>query len=260
MMTQQSKTENTLVRSNLALKKAESQIEKLQEQLRYSLGHHNPPLKTSISEEPGLKKAVSNKLPESSFNREKQQMSQQIATISEQNQRLKSTIIRIINSINSGMTKTLIDPLNNSLPVLVQHIAQTCKFDVESVAKEGHNPIANDPNSTVDTLWFKSTEVIQRMQSIHQNILSVPTILRVIQQLNSTNGLQTRDMVFTVDDLKRKIGFKGTGVSNTASITGQQAKPALVHNQQSVQSARRSRGQRDQPPASSMKSPEPGYA
>ena len=45
-------------------------------------------------------------------------MQQQIDKLSEQNERLKSAIVRMTNSINSGVTKTLIEPLNRAAPVI----------------------------------------------------------------------------------------------------------------------------------------------
>ena len=45
-------------------------------------------------------------------------MKEQLQKLDEQNQRLKSLIVRLTNSLNMGLTKTLIEPLNNAVPAL----------------------------------------------------------------------------------------------------------------------------------------------
>lgn len=123
------------------------------------------------------------------------------------NQRLMSAMVRMINSLNSGLTKTLLEPLGDGHSHLVRQVATACKFDLESVVREGNSPLQLSPALTIEYLWSKINESINRLQQVHKTILSVPTLLRIIQQFNSSNGLQSRDMIFTVDDLKKKLGF-----------------------------------------------------
>jgi len=84
----------------------------------------------------------------------------------------------------------------------------------------------------------KVSESITRLQKVHSTVLSVPTLLKTIQQLNSSNGLaNSRESIFTVDDLKRKLGFTGYGVSapSVPILPIQHIKTTVLPNRRSRQ-------------------------
>ena len=123
----------------------------------------------------------------------------------------------MINTLNAALNKTLIEPLNNSNHYLVQQLAQSSKLDIENVSREVTQPLQLTQTLTVEHLWSKINDSVSRVAHLTQALLSVPSILTTIQQLNSSNGLEKRDMIFTVDDLKNRLGFhsaNGGGIRN----------------------------------------------
>ena len=130
--------EQRALKTELDLKKAEAIIEKLQEQLRYSLSRHNPQAQSSGSDSMRKNAPERSRPTETS---DSEQLRLQIDRLADQNQRLKDMIIRVVNSINFGLSKTLLEPLSNAVPLLLDQVAQTCNFSPENVKKLGANPI-----------------------------------------------------------------------------------------------------------------------
>ena len=63
---------------------------------------------------------------------------QKLDRLSEENQRLKNALVRLTNSINSGLTKALIEPLKNAMPNLAEQVALTSNICLDDVSRDGH--------------------------------------------------------------------------------------------------------------------------
>lgn len=88
--------------------------------------------------------------------------------------------MRITNTLNSGLSKTLIEPLNDAVPILAQQVASMCKFSIEELQRNVSSPTQLNENISVDTLVSKVDNSVKRLQHVHSVVLTVPTILRTI--------------------------------------------------------------------------------
>jgi len=160
-----------------------------------------------------------------SADKEVEQLSQQVGRLSEQNQSLKSSVIKLCNSLNASMTKTLIEPLNNAVPLLVQQVAAACDLDLTDLDRQARYQLQPDSINSADQLLQKVSKTTQRVQSLHSTLLSASSLLKVVQLFNSRSNLAPNEMIFTVDDLRRKLGILGVANNSSARVHYQQPNP-----------------------------------
>ena len=79
---------------------------------------------------------------------------------------------------------------------------------MEGVSRQANSPMRLTQHTTVDQLWQRVSETIARMQKVHATVLSVPTLLKVVQECNEGSTNSNRELIATVDDLKRALGLE----------------------------------------------------
>ena len=90
------------------------------------MGRHNPG--SALPEDVNKAVAPLRQRDGSSSGQNQRILENTVQTLTDQNDRLKAAIVRLTNSLNVGVQKTLVDPLREAVPILSMQIATMCDF------------------------------------------------------------------------------------------------------------------------------------